>query len=104
MNAVEIEQAVTDLAAQPFDGAEFPYAFLEAFGNKDATLKRLRTGGMNVSDVGGVLQRNHIHILVAPAGQVGVAMEQVRTSERNDRWKVRFVLATDGESFEAPTR
>ncbi len=52
MNAVEIEQAVTDLAAQPFDGAEFPYAFLEAFGNKDATLKRLRSGGMNVSDGG----------------------------------------------------
>lgn len=104
MNAVEIEQAVTKLAEQPFDGAEFPYAFLEAFGNKDATLKRLRTGGMNVSDVGGVLQRNHIHILVAPAGEISVAMEQVRTSERNDRWKVRFVLATDGESFEAEDR
>src|SRR5690606_2713041 len=31
MNAVEIEQAITDLAEQPFDPAEFPYAFLEAF-------------------------------------------------------------------------
>jgi len=28
MNAVEIEQAITDLAEQPFDPAEFPYAFL----------------------------------------------------------------------------
>ena len=34
MNAVEIEQAITDLAEQPFEPAEFPYAFLEAFGNK----------------------------------------------------------------------
>jgi len=34
LNAVEIEQAITDLAEQPFDAASFPYAFLEAFGNK----------------------------------------------------------------------
>jgi len=44
MNAVEIEQAITNLAEQPFDCAEFPYAFLEAFGNKATTLKRLRDG------------------------------------------------------------
>lgn len=42
MNAVEIEQAVTDLAEQPFDPVEFPSAFLEAFGNKGKTIKRLR--------------------------------------------------------------
>lgn len=46
MNAVEIEQAITDLAEQPFDRAEFPYAFLEAFGNKATTLKRLRAGAV----------------------------------------------------------
>lgn len=32
LNAVEIEQAITDLAEQPFDSETFPYAFLEAFG------------------------------------------------------------------------
>ena len=59
MNAVEIEQAISDLALQPFDAAEFPFAFLAAFGNKDTALKRLRTGNNNASDVpGGVLQRN----------------------------------------------
>ncbi len=47
MNAVEIEQAVSELAEQPFDAAEFPYAFLMAFGNKDTTIKRLRTGASN---------------------------------------------------------
>lgn len=63
--AVEIESAVSDLAAQPFDAAEFPYAFLAAFGNKETTLKRLRTGNSNASDVpGGVLLRNNIHIAV----------------------------------------
>ena len=38
MNAVEIESAISDLAQQPFDPAEFPYAFLEAFGNKATTI------------------------------------------------------------------
>ncbi len=47
MNAVEREQARTDLAELPFDRANFPYAFLGAFGNKDTTLKRLRAGASN---------------------------------------------------------
>ena len=42
MNAVEIEQAITELAEQPFDATEFPFAFLEAFGNKATTIKKLR--------------------------------------------------------------
>jgi len=56
MNAVEIEQAITDLADKPFDAAEFPYAFLESFGNKTTTIRRLRAGVSNESDMGGVLQ------------------------------------------------
>lgn len=61
MNAVEIKEAVSALVESPFDAAEFPYAFLAAFGNPDATLRRLQTGNTNKSDVGGVLQRNNIH-------------------------------------------
>nr|WP_246053721.1 type IIL restriction-modification enzyme MmeI [Paracoccus hibiscisoli] len=53
MNAVEIEQAISELAEQPFDPAELPYAFLTAFGNKDTTIKRLRSGGTNKSDFTG---------------------------------------------------
>ena len=47
MNAVEIEEAISALAERPFDPEEFPYAFLEAFGNKETTLKRLRKGESN---------------------------------------------------------
>ena len=65
MSAVEIEAAISELAFQSFDAVESPFAFLAAFGNKDTTLKRLRTGNNNASDVpGGVLQRNSIHIAV----------------------------------------
>jgi len=71
MNAVEIEEAVSRLAEAPFDAASFPFAFLEAFGNKETTLKRLRSGDSNQSDIpGGVLQRTNIHIKVCEEGQV----------------------------------
>jgi hypothetical protein len=103
MNAVEIEQAITELAERPFDPVEFPFAFLEAFGNRDATLKKLRSGASNKSDLGGVLQVNHIHLAVAPQGQVTGTLTALRVSPatQNKRHKVRFLLATDGTDFEA---
>ena len=101
MNAVEIEQAVTDLAEQPFDAANFAYAFLEAFGNKEATLKRLRAGATNKSDLGGVLQTNHIHVLTCSAGQVTQSLAALKASPATTRAKARYTLATDGADFEA---
>jgi hypothetical protein len=74
MNAVEIEEAISALAEQPFDPAEFPFAFLEAFGNKDTTIKRLRAGASNKSDLGGVLQTNNIHIVVCAPCEVTKAV------------------------------
>jgi hypothetical protein len=101
MNAVEIEQAISDLALQPFDPAEFAYAFLEAFGNKATTLKKLRSGTSNKSDLGGVLQTKNIHIAVAEAGAVTQVLTALKASPATSRAKARFILATDGESFEA---
>jgi len=49
MNAVEIEEAILALAEQPFDAAEFLFAFLQAFGKQDAPLKRLRAGSTYAS-------------------------------------------------------
>jgi len=102
MNAVEIEEAVSRLAEQPFDPEEFPFAFLEAFGNKAATIKRLRVGSTNASDLpGGVLQRSNIHIAVAPSGTVTQTLAALRTSPATAKAKVKFILATDGDTFEA---
>jgi len=101
MNAVEIESAVSDLALQPFDGTEFPFAFLQAFGNKETTIKRLRSGASNKSDLGGVLQTNNIHIAVAQPGEVTKTLAALKASSATTRAKARFILATDGEGFEA---
>lgn len=101
MNAVEIEQAITDLGEQPFDPATFPYAFLEAFGNKDTTINRLRAGASNKSDLGGVLQTNNIHILTCDAGQATKALKALKDSPASAKAKAKFILATDGTDFEA---
>jgi hypothetical protein len=101
MNAVEIEQAISALAERPFEAAEFPYAFLEAFGNKETTIKRLRSGASNKSDLGGVLQTNNIHIVVCPPGAVTKTLVALKASPATNKAKARFILATDGASFEA---
>jgi hypothetical protein len=101
MNAVEIEEAISALAEQPFDVGEFPFAFLQAFGNKETTLKRLRRGDSNRSDLGGVLQTNNIHIVVAPPGEVTKTLAALKASPATLRAKAKFVLATDGDTFEA---
>lgn len=101
MNAVEIEQAITELAEQPFDLSEFPYAFLEAFGNKAVTIRRLRTGVSNKSNLGGVLQTNNIHILACDTGKVTQILAALKASPATCKAKARFILATDGKYFEA---
>jgi hypothetical protein len=101
MNAVEIEQAVSAIAEQLFEAAEFPFAFLQAFGNKETTLKKLRKGESNKSDIGGVLQANNIHIAIAPAGEVTRQLGELQASPATARFKAKFVVATDGETFEA---
>jgi len=102
MNPVEIEEAVSNLALEPFDAAEFPFQFLIAFDNPATTIKRLRTGSTNQSDVpGGVLQRNNIHIATCAPGAVDDTLKALRDSPKTVSAKAKFILATDGETFQA---
>ncbi|MEA5451809.1 DNA methyltransferase [Leptolyngbya sp. CCNP1308] len=102
MNAVEIEEAVSRLAEAPFDPEEFPFAFLEAFGNKSTTIKRLKSGSSNQSDLpDGVLQRNNIHLKVCAKGAVTATLTALRKSPATARQKAKFILATDGKALEA---
>ena len=101
MNAVEIEEAISALAELPFDGDEFPFAFLQAFGNKATTIKRLRSGSSNKSDQGGVLQTNNVHLKVCAEGEVTKTLAQLKVSPATTKAKAKFVLATDGTDLEA---
>ena len=54
-----------------FEQAGFPYAFLEAFGNKKATIDKLKKGDANKSDIErGALQQNNIYIAICSRGDV----------------------------------
>lgn len=102
MNPVEIEEAVTQLAAERFDEVEFPFQFLIAFDNKKTTIDRLRKGNTNQSDVpGGVLQRNNIHIAACERGDVAATLSALRDSPKTASNRAKFILATDGEEFQA---
>lgn len=102
MNAVEIADAVADLAAQPFEASEFPFQFLAAFDKKETQLKRLRKGDINRSDVpNGVLLQSNIHIAVCAAGETHATLDLLKASPQTVKAKVKFVLATDGQTLEA---
>jgi hypothetical protein len=100
MNAVEICDAVSDLASSPFDAVEFPYSFLAAFGSKETTVRRLRAG--NSSDVpGGVLQRDKIHIATCAPGGLNETFKALKESRKTASGRAKFLLATDGVHLES---
>ena len=102
LNAVEIEQAVSHLAEQPFDPENFPFDFLRAFGNKETTISRLQKGGTNLSDIpNAILQRNNIHIAVCPEGETTKTLQALKASPATSKSKAKFILATDGLQLEA---
>ena len=98
MNAIEIEEAISALAERPFDLDEFPFEFLQAFGHKETTIKKLRKGTTNKSDLGGVLNNHatNIHIVVCEEGKVAETLDRIKTSPATIKAKTKFALATDG--------
>lgn len=102
MNAVEIEAAVSELAAKPFDAQEFAFDFLRAFGNKETTIKQLKAGVSNKSDIrNGVLQRSNIHIAVCEQDKINETLTALRESKATEKAKAKFILATDGLDLQA---
>ncbi len=100
MNPVEIEEAISNLAEQPFSPTEFPYLFLEAFGNKTTTIARLKKGDTNKTDIeGAVLQQNNIHMSACEVGEVNKTLQKLKNSSATTRQKVKYILATDGKEF-----
>ena len=101
MNAVEIEEAVSALADQPFDRAEFPYAFLK----RSATRRRRSSGcaaARRTSPTAAACSRpNNIHIAVCAPGEVDEDARGAEGEPGDRQGQGAFILATDGEDFEA---
>ena len=100
MNAVEIEEAISDLAAAPFERDEFVFQFLHAFGNKETAIRRLRSNS-NSDIPGAVLQKNNIHMAVCDPGGTAETLEALRQHSKTARNKCKFILVSDGETLEA---
>ena len=74
----------------------------EAFGNKATTIRQLRNGASNRSDIpNGVLQRNNIHIATRKPGNVLATLKALKDSQETQKAKAKFILATDGDEFVA---
>jgi hypothetical protein len=100
MNAVEIEDAIAKLSAEPYDRAQFSFQFLSAFGFKDTTIRKLRaSSGTDIH--GAVLLKPHIHLAVTDAGGTSAAVIALKQNPRTAKAKAKFVLATDGDFIEA---
>ena len=80
-------------------------SFLSRFCKRSATRRRpsrsSAKGKSNKSDLGGVLQTNNVHIAIAQAGDVTRRLCELKASPATARFKAKFIVATDGETFEA---
>ena len=83
MNAVEIEQAVTELSEQPFDRVKFPFAFLAAFGRERSSRSPRGTdAGTPSAPPSG---QKHYHLWASGA----VLAQHLPDSPSNDRIRSR---------------
>lgn len=98
----DIEEAVSRIAAAPFNPESFPFDFIAAYDAPPATVTRIRNGTQNASDIdGGVLWRQKLHLLVCAPGGVEAALEQLQSSRATASQRVQFIAATDGQEFAA---
>jgi hypothetical protein len=102
MNPTEIYDALSEIAAKPFDAAEFPFAFALATDAAQAAVAKLRNGSTNKSDLpGGVLFNKKFHFAPALGGLVDVTLEKIKASKKNATAKPAILIATDGETIAA---
>ncbi len=102
MNPTEIYDALAEIAAEPFDATEFPFAFAAATDGAKAAISKLRSGSTNRSDLpGGVLFGKKFHFAPALAGMTDVTLDQLRSSKKTRTSKPAILIATDGEMISA---
>lgn len=97
---------LTAATAEGADRAEFPYAFLEAYGFAKSTITLARDGGKrNMSsraDEGHIGIKNKLYFMPVSAGEsVHEALSALRDEEEPARHKCRFLVVTDYQEITA---
>jgi hypothetical protein len=97
MNIADIESQLRDLVDQPFDPAEFPFAFLTIYDAAKATVTKLRQGAVNQAKApGDVLLKNKLFFRPASTGCAALALDDISADALVERHRPRFLIATDG--------
>ena len=103
MNAVEIEEAVSKLADAPFNAETFPYDFLQAFGINDAASANSGAATQTSPICPAACFSDKTTSTSSPARQAKLPPPSMplRAKPRYRKHKAKFILATDGQTFQA---
>jgi len=98
MNIAEIESSLKELADEPFEPGEFPFAFLAAFDPPKATLTKLRQASRPglLGESMEVHWKKKLFYAGAELGQVGRAMDGILGQFTGKKQAPRILLTTDG--------
>lgn len=98
MNPTEIEFAVRDLVAKPYDSESFPFDLIGIYNAPKSTVTKLKSGQTNsAKQPGDVLWKKHLFFRAINSGDdVASAADAILEDPLTAKYKPRFVLVTDG--------
>lgn len=105
MNIVQIEEVVKNLVsstvADDFAGVGFIYEFLLAYGHRQQSVTRLKSGERNLArdEVNTVLWKRHLYFKIEKSAELHGVIDAMRKEKWVARHKIRFVIATDFKTF-----
>ena len=99
MSPTEIEFAVKNLVAKPFDAAQFPYDLIAIYNAPKVTVSKLKSGLTSASTKpGDLLWKKRLFFRCAARGEdVGAIGDALAADPLTAKHKPRFILVTDGK-------
>ena len=97
MNAVEIEEAVSALVAEPFTRQSSHTSSLRRSASRTPPSKSSGWSVEHIRCSGAVLLRSNVHLIVTDAGKTTERLHALKASQKTAKGKAKFILATDGE-------
>jgi hypothetical protein len=102
VNDVDIEENIQKLVKTSFNSDTFIYDFIASYDGSSSLIKQLKSGHQNFSDIPeGVLWRRNLHYKSSPQGRIDDVMAELQASEANSKYRVRYIITTDGNEFAA---